>query len=296
METLNLNIHTYSLDDLYGLFHIPLDQELTEPILKDAKRMVLKTHPDKSHLDSKFFIFFSKAYKILYSLYKQHGSSNETVQYTSLLDNNVDKNEQNYLSRFFEKNPQLKRDATKFNAWFNREFSQCSDLLYETEPGYGEWFRSDQEIPTEQITRDNFQSYKHHQINKQSPESLAIQPFLGNPATGSMLGDPTVLTTYDNALGLGGSDLKHAYSETVIPVSESMMQSHVHKSVQSYKHQRDKMDTTPLSKHESENMLKQERMLENKDGMKRAYYYETQLNQMQTNKQLFWRKMKQIKN
>jgi len=63
MESLDLDIARYSLDDLYTLFHIPIDQMLTEPILKQAKKMVLKTHPDKSRLDAKFFLFFPRHIK-----------------------------------------------------------------------------------------------------------------------------------------------------------------------------------------------------------------------------------------
>ena len=38
-------------------------------------------HPDKSHLDSKYFLFFSKAYKRLYSIYDfQNKSSNKSYK------------------------------------------------------------------------------------------------------------------------------------------------------------------------------------------------------------------------
>ena len=33
------------------------------------KKTVLKTHPDKSKLDKKYFLFFTKAYKILFQVY-----------------------------------------------------------------------------------------------------------------------------------------------------------------------------------------------------------------------------------
>ena len=38
--------------------------------LKNAKQIVLKIHPDKSQLEPKYFIFFSGAYKRLYSIYE----------------------------------------------------------------------------------------------------------------------------------------------------------------------------------------------------------------------------------
>ena len=63
MSDLDLNIDNYSLDDLLNLFH--LKYNFTTEELKKAKRIVLKTHPDKSKLPKEYFLFFSKAYKVL---------------------------------------------------------------------------------------------------------------------------------------------------------------------------------------------------------------------------------------
>ena len=55
MDNLDLNIDNYNLDDLLSLFNI--SNQFTETDMKEAKK-VLKMHPDKSHLDKKFFFFF----------------------------------------------------------------------------------------------------------------------------------------------------------------------------------------------------------------------------------------------
>ena len=70
MSELDLNIDNYTLNDLYNLFNIPLGNSLDEQLLKNAKQIVLKIHPDKSQLEPKYFIFFSGAYKRLYSIYE----------------------------------------------------------------------------------------------------------------------------------------------------------------------------------------------------------------------------------
>ena len=49
MENLDLNIHNYELNDLLALFKLPFHFDDSD--LKNAKRIVLKTHPDKSGLD-----------------------------------------------------------------------------------------------------------------------------------------------------------------------------------------------------------------------------------------------------
>ena len=66
---LDLDISNYELKDIYNLFNIK-NNSLTTEAMKDAKHIVLKMHPDKSKLDSKYFLFFSAAYKKLYSIYE----------------------------------------------------------------------------------------------------------------------------------------------------------------------------------------------------------------------------------
>ena len=53
-ENLDLNIQNYNLNDLLNLFK--LNTNFTEEELKNAKKIVLKTHPDKSNLDKKYTI------------------------------------------------------------------------------------------------------------------------------------------------------------------------------------------------------------------------------------------------
>ena len=66
-ENLDLNIDNYNLDELLKLFHLSYD--FTASDLKQAKRIVLRTHPDKSNLPKEYFLFFSKAYKIIFNIY-----------------------------------------------------------------------------------------------------------------------------------------------------------------------------------------------------------------------------------
>ena len=56
---MDLNINNYNLDDILKLFN--LKHDFGEEEMKYAKRIALKTHPDKSGLKKDVFIFFSKA-------------------------------------------------------------------------------------------------------------------------------------------------------------------------------------------------------------------------------------------
>ena len=66
MQGVDLEINNYSVEELFGLFHI---QHLDEETMKTAKKIVLKTHPDKSKLDPKYFLFYSQAYRRLFGIY-----------------------------------------------------------------------------------------------------------------------------------------------------------------------------------------------------------------------------------
>ena len=68
MENTDLNIENYNLNDLLTLFK--LDFDFNEEDLKRVKKSVLQSHPDKSKLDKKYFLFFTSAYKIIYSIYE----------------------------------------------------------------------------------------------------------------------------------------------------------------------------------------------------------------------------------
>ena len=55
---IDLNIENYSLNEILQLFQ--LDYNFGENELKQAKRIVLKTHPDKSKLPKEYFLFYIK--------------------------------------------------------------------------------------------------------------------------------------------------------------------------------------------------------------------------------------------
>jgi hypothetical protein len=67
MESLDLNIDNYNLPDILSLFNLPT--LFNEADLKRAKLAVLKTHPDKCELPKEYFLFFTKAYRIIHQIY-----------------------------------------------------------------------------------------------------------------------------------------------------------------------------------------------------------------------------------
>ena len=117
MDELDLDINNYELNDILNLFQIPSD--FTEEQLKQCKKAVLKTHPDKSGLDKEVFLFFSKAYKVLYQIYtfKNKSESNET-DYNSVEKPEISKDKNGALK--FSKDKNFNK---KFNELFERIFA-----------------------------------------------------------------------------------------------------------------------------------------------------------------------------
>jgi hypothetical protein len=211
-ENMDLDINNYSLDDLLKLFK--LSYNFTEEELKKTKKVVLNTHPDKSGLDKKIFIFFTSAYKLVYSIY---------------LFNNNNKNK-NLTREDYEHNDHIKQTLIKFskqknfNNKFNELFEKYNLNSEEINNGYGEWLKND-EI-------DNYKAKNVNEmtniINKKKNElrSMIVKEELIDIGNGINI-QQTLLTGekpkyYDTDVfgHLKYDDLKRAYNESVIPVTE----------------------------------------------------------------------------
>jgi hypothetical protein len=110
--------------------------------MKDCKRVVLKTHPDKSRLDEKYFIFFSKAYNKLKGIYEFQNKM--TIKKTTDTNEYFVSDKATILENVFETNKKLK-DPNKFNEWFNEQFDNHK-LEDPNASGYGGWLKSDEDI------------------------------------------------------------------------------------------------------------------------------------------------------
>ena len=85
---MDLDIDNYNLNDVLNLFG--LKHDFDEEQLKHAKRVALKTHPDKSGLDKNIFMFFVKAYNMLVSVYKFKNKTEKEVVNKDYTDTDID--------------------------------------------------------------------------------------------------------------------------------------------------------------------------------------------------------------
>lgn len=257
---LDLDLNNYELNDIYNLFHI---SELNEDAMREAKKIVLKTHPDKSKLDSSIFLFYSKAYKRLYEIYEFQNKSSKKKQ--------VDTSDYKYKDNARILETKFGNDTKQFNQWFNDQFVKYkSDDFNE---GYGDWLKSDDGLYVgKQVSKNEMNSAfdKHKQHVKQLIVYKGVQ-------------DYTIMDDY--------TDLKQAYIESVIPVTDDeYLQKY--NSLEDLK--RSRTSEQPLDKEISSNILSENDRRLGDESAALAFKYAKQLEESKKNNQLVWSSLKQL--
>ena len=286
LNTLDLELDHYSLDDLYHLFNIS-NNDLNEASLKSAKQIVLKMHPDKSRLDSKYFMFFSGAYKRLYGIYEfQNKSTNKKFKDEDYFD----ESNKHVLDNMFEKNKDFK-DPKNFNSWFNQAFEKHGNK--NEEQGYGDWLKSDEGFINvgENVTKGNM-----NEIMEQKKKQMqALSVYTGVTDVFASTFGGSLLDGGDNFTTNEYTDLRQAYTETLIPVTqEDYDKMQKFNSIGEYKRHRDQVDTTPLSKEEAERKLLTQQNQLNHQSAALAFKYAQESEKASQKQKSFWGDIKQL--
>ena len=95
--------------------------------------------------------------------------------------------------------------------------------------------------------------------------------------------------------GMGYTDLRQAYIESVIPVTdEDYRKTPKFNSIDEYKRHRDKTNIVPLSKEESMRQLYNQDKQKDEESAALAFYYAQQAEKVKKNDNEFWTGLKQI--
>lgn len=299
---MDLNIDNYDLEDILKLFKIPLN--FGESHLKQAKKIVLKTHPDKSGLSPDYFRFYSKAYKILYSIYtfknKSDKTTEEFMEYNIIKDDTIIESQHKILDMFFEKNKRIKEKPSEFNSWFNAEFEKNKLQDNADESGYGDWLKTDEGIyHTENTSLANMNNdfEKHKNQVKSLVVYSGINDLYSSGMGGSLLGENDADFSSNMFSNLTYQDIKQAHTETIIPVTmEDFDNIKKFNNVEDYKKYRDTQNVNPLSSKESHAQLENDTKTQNIEANKRAYFYAKQLEESKQKSNEFWGKLQRITN
>jgi hypothetical protein len=294
LNSLDLDLNNYSLDDLYNLFNIE-PGPLEELSLKNAKQIVHKMHPDKSNLDPKYFRFFLNAYKRVLGIYE---FQNKSLKKKFVDEDYYEDSNRNVLDHVFQTNKDLK-DPKNFNSWFNAKFEKHNtEESIKDGKGYGDWLKSDEGLYScdQNITKSNM----NDAFEKQKKQIQTLTVYSGINDTfasfsGSLLGDDGQ-NNFSGALGnMGYTDLRQAHLETVIPVTqEDFERMPKYKSFNDYKTSRDRVDVTPISKQEGERLLMQQNQHLEQQSAALAYKYAVQNERAKKGNQSFFSDIKQL--
>ena len=262
---IDLNLDNYNLQDLLSLFK--LEYDFTEDDLKRAKKVALMTHPDKSNLDKKYFLFFTSAYKVIYSIhqFRTRSNSQKSTEYFIEKEENEDKE-------------QLLREIAKkknFNKIFNKLFEQNRIHDEASETGYGDWLKSNEDLDTRSTTRSEMN--ETFEKKKSEVRALVVHKDIEEIVSSSSASD--IVSERPESYGssmfssLQYEDLRKAHVECVIPVTmRDYEERKKFKNVDEFQRHRDSESTvSPLSLEQSNVYLQRRQGMEDKMDVTRAF-------------------------
>lgn len=264
---LDLDINNYDLNDILSLFK--LNYNFTLDDLKIAKKMALMTHPDKSQMDKKYFLFFTSAYKVIYSIYqfRTRSNSQQTTEY--VIEDESDETKELLLREISKKK--------NFNTIFNKLFEQNRIHNEASDTGYGDWLKSDDDIDTRKTTRAEMNSVFENK--KQEVRSLIVHKDVEEITTYNAATVSEIVSdrpeTYGSSLfsSLQYEDVKKAHVESVIPVTMRDYEDRKKfKNIDDFRrYHDDKSHMSPLSMNQSTDYLQKKQTLQDKMDVTRAF-------------------------
>jgi hypothetical protein len=290
---LDLDITNYDYDDILKLFNI--SKQFNEEDLKNAKKQVLASHPDKSGLDKSYFLFFSSAYKILFAIYNFRTKHSSLTNLNNYNDNyNADKDEIN--EQLIHKIISTK-SKSEFNSWFNEQFNTMKIANDYEKTGYAQWLSSanDEEII---VCKDLNTMNKIMEEKKQHlRNSMLIKKQEVGEFNNSHYCDLTNSKPEDYSSGLFSKfqyeDLKKAHTESIIPVTNEDYVNN-YSSYEDIRLKRASQSLVPLQENDAKNYLNKSKEDENALSSMRAYNL---IKQDEVNKQKnekFWSNLKRL--
>ena len=290
---MDLDIANYDYEDILKLFNI--SKHFSTEDLKTAKKRVLASHPDKSGLDKSYFLFFSSAYKILFSIY------NFREKHSSLT--NLNNYNDNYSSEKDEINEELihkliaSKSKKEFNSWFNTQFESFKISNDYEKNGYGEWLNEANSEETTQCKDLSSMNKIIEEKKKIMRSTMSIAKQEVSEFNNSNYCDLTNSKPEDYSSGLFSKfqyeDLKKAHNESLIPVTNEDYISK-YSSLEDIRIKRASQSLTPLQEHEAKTYLNKSKDDENALSSMRAYNLLKQDEVSRQKNERFWSNLKRI--
>ena len=282
---LDLDVRNYELRDILNLFKLP--SVFNELNMREAKLIVMRTHPDKSGLDKEYFLFFSKAYKILHEVYQVRAGLSRQK------DAKYDDVKEDIDARRNANSDKLKRmNADEFNRWFNQTFEQNRLHDEEQDSGYGDWLRSndaddadtreDNDENDDAMDEGSTWAQRMEQLERRKKklrdQALVVRSEVRTFESGSGFSlSRECPEEHSSGLNFGSSsslayeDLKKAHTESVIPVTHEDYEAvRKYKNMNELQMSRD-IDRRTFNYSETESQMARSQQLQTEDDMRRAF-------------------------
>jgi hypothetical protein len=280
---LDLDIRNYELRDILNLFKLP--SVFTESHMREAKLMVMRTHPDKSGLDKEYFLFFSKAYKILHEVYQVRAGLSRQK------DAKYDDVKEDIDARRNANSDKLKRMNTdEFNRWFNQTFEQNRLHDEEQDSGYGDWLKDNDDNEDnehndaadlgegaswaqrmEQLERRKQRLREQALVVRSEVQTFDSFNSAGYGLSRECPEEHSSGLNFGSSSSLAYEDLKKAHTETVIPVTHEDYEAvRKYKNMNELQMSRD-IDRRTFNYTETATIMNRSQQLQTEDDMRRAF-------------------------
>tara|TARA_A100001015_G_C15037602_1_gene737354 strand:- start:3582 stop:4454 length:873 start_codon:yes stop_codon:yes gene_type:complete len=263
----------YNLDELLNLFN--LNYRFSKEDLLKAKKKVMMTHPDKSNLDAKYFLFYKKAYDIILEFYKNQNKHNDDIYDKDYAANEYD-NQNSSTTK--EMSKQINKIPTKqFQQKFNTLFEE--NMTSKPDPTVNEWFTSEENMYDlkDTVNKSNmnqmFEKVKSQQSNLVKYKGVQTLQVNGNSGNSLYDQNNDDYVSTDVFSKLKFDDLRKVHKDqTVLQVSEKDYQNiPKYNSVDQFVRARGKQTLTPLEKQKAEQLLAQENETYKQEIMQKEY-------------------------
>jgi hypothetical protein len=274
----NLNLQSYSLDEVLGLFDLTTYQISLEE-MRRAKKKVLMLHPDKSRMDPIYYHFYREAYAIVLQFYEnqnrqnqqitedttkykplEHGQNKATTTKISETINSMKPKEfHNRFNELFEQNEMIDRPDPKRNDWFVQE-----NAIYSTPEGK----------VSEKNIGQHFEEIKKQ--NAAITKYRGVQDMISNSSTNSSSLYDDQNDTYvssDPFSKLKFDDLRKVHKDqTIFAVSENDFKNvQTYKSVDEFNRARSQYSYDPIEKEKAQKMLDDQERITREQMMRQQY-------------------------
>jgi hypothetical protein len=278
----------YKFDEVLGLFNLQNRTEISEEDIKNAKLMVLKMHPDKSRLPPDYFLFYKKAFDIVYEFYQNQSRITKPVPKEEVKYNSYGRGIDSGLNKAANRQIQTtisKMDSQQFGTVFNELFEKnmLNAEKQHRDQERTKWFRTEDEPPEihagNGTINEKIERIKEQQSHMMLSQYQGVQTLYtggGGIQSGNVYDDDqddigSTYITSDPFSKLKYDDLRKVHKDqTIFAVSEKKAVIPNH-SIDQIQQLRSTQDIRPMGKSESIQMMEEQERRYREQMMKKEY-------------------------